>query len=1554
MKSDTPLDYAVFQLSPRRSRCELFVSGEGKIEKLASGLLKPFTSQLKVAEEQVARAVQSIKLEIQKNEDAGTWFTKGTIERLNAYLYGGDCPFSSPPIFSLFFHCRFVRFVSTPEVLELVNTFDAEMSQLEAARRIYAQGAGDQFSDAADGNRAGAAGAADTTKRELLRAIDVRLMAVQQDLTTACARAAAAGFTLETVSELLLFAERFGAYRLNEACTKCISLSHRRPDLYPWKEDHANGVINSPTGSDMSIDSVTEEEETSLTSNGPQKPPPKPPEQQDTAATRSNKLHFLSLDSSKEASTQLGLISSSKETSISSSSLKVPSSQAEEEESIGKKTEPTPSSRRLSVQDRINLFENKQKEQLGEPVKKPGKVELRRLSSDSGRVSSDSGSQAPVPTEKSILRRWSGASDMSIELNTEKKDNLTRSLSGSLQAQGRGFAAKGEGLEAKISANCQTLVTASLEREEDSGAKNPGVTQPQVRGFLEREEDSGTRNLGFPQSQARGFPVRKESEVGTILGGSQAQLRGFPAREESAETRSSGNFQAQFKSFSEKGEGLESKNQGTSQSPQFRSFKGRPDDIGLKEPANSQNQIGGFPVTREDSKSKNPSNFQNQIKSFPARSEDTGSTDPISNETNINRGPLLTREHLETKILLVSQAQVSYSPVSAEGNIQLDKPASQTQFRTFAAKLDDFEPKDSTKYQAKGSLSSGDDSEMRNPVVSRTQFKSLPTRGVDAKAKDSVSPVEIKLQRQTSVLEQNKTAPTSVYKQPKSVSVNAPLPSEPTLRPSESYAKGNNLLEPGSAVFKPSFPGRKAAENAEVFKSGYLDPKATENLAVFNPAAMAEQNQKLRQSRGNQELNEELQEKANELEALFAAHKLRVPGDSSVIGRRNKPSSDIGGKTPEDISFSRNVFPDSGRESMGSSSAGYDVNLLMKMADNQGPHRNGSKQHMGSFGSMEDFRGKFYEMYMQKRDAKLREESGQKRAQKEAKLKAMQESLERSRAELKAGLTGTDRRDPVAHARLRAEKLRSFNVRSGMKSKEQSEEEEEPQDFSEYRYYQQDRTGKEASDTPSTERAGNTKKFPSNKTLSTSTPRTSGAPIPRSSATSSKPVMSSSGSRRRTQTENIMAQSVPNFSDFRKENTKPSSVGTGKATLPRTNPKTYTRSKSTSEEVIPVVKEEKQKRTQSMRKSSASPGELKDLSSLNSEVLTPLRFGKDQSQQLHFSKSPIRNGVSSAEAQPFLRKGNGIGPSAGPGVAKLKAAMTAETQKDEDDKNGVSEENGVDVPDISPESDKEVIGIEKLADSEDFPADSEEDEEKEGRLSHESFKSADLGSDSNEERRSFSQADDSAVGSNHYEESPAASWSSRRDHAFSYGLEASDVSVDSPVGSPASWNTNSLSQIMEADAVSRMRKRWGSAQKPVLVTGSGSRKDVTKGFKRLLKFGRKSRGADLLATDWVSATTSEGDDDTEDGRDPASRSSEDLRKTRMGFSHGGLPSYDGFNDGESLQEQATIQSLRSSIPAPPANFKLREDHLSGSSLKAPRSFFSLSSFRSKGSESKPR
>ena len=70
----------LFGFSPF-GRCELFVSSAGNTEKLASGLVKPFVTHLKVAKEQVASAVQSIKLEVERCKNAETWFTKGTLER---------------------------------------------------------------------------------------------------------------------------------------------------------------------------------------------------------------------------------------------------------------------------------------------------------------------------------------------------------------------------------------------------------------------------------------------------------------------------------------------------------------------------------------------------------------------------------------------------------------------------------------------------------------------------------------------------------------------------------------------------------------------------------------------------------------------------------------------------------------------------------------------------------------------------------------------------------------------------------------------------------------------------------------------------------------------------------------------------------------------------------------------------------------------------------------------------------------------------------------------------------------------------------------------------------------------------------------------------------------------------------------------------------------------------------------------------------------------------------------------------------------------------------
>lgn len=60
----------------------MFAWSNGKTEKLASGLMKPFVTHLRVAEEQFSQAVSSVKLEVEKRRIGTAWFNKGTLERL--------------------------------------------------------------------------------------------------------------------------------------------------------------------------------------------------------------------------------------------------------------------------------------------------------------------------------------------------------------------------------------------------------------------------------------------------------------------------------------------------------------------------------------------------------------------------------------------------------------------------------------------------------------------------------------------------------------------------------------------------------------------------------------------------------------------------------------------------------------------------------------------------------------------------------------------------------------------------------------------------------------------------------------------------------------------------------------------------------------------------------------------------------------------------------------------------------------------------------------------------------------------------------------------------------------------------------------------------------------------------------------------------------------------------------------------------------------------------------------------------------------------------------
>nr|XP_043623743.1 uncharacterized protein LOC122595448 [Erigeron canadensis]XP_043623744.1 uncharacterized protein LOC122595448 [Erigeron canadensis] len=1219
MELDTPLDFAAFQLSPRHSRCELVVSINGNTEKLASGLVKPFMTHLKVLEDQIALSAQSIKLEVDRHKNVDSWFTKGTLE-------------------------RFVRFVSTPEIVELVITYDAEMSQLEAARRIYSQGSSDQ-SNSGDG-RSSTTARADATKKELLRAIDVRLTAVKQDLNTACARAASAGFNQDTVSDLQLFAERFGATRLNEACCKYISLYDKRPELFTnsSKSIFRDQGIRCSYGSDMSIDDDPSPTITKTTADQSANPP---------------------LKSSSSTNFPIQPSSIGKDETVSEDEkIKKEIASGGAEEQLAQ-TATQPSSRRLSVQDRINLFENKQKEVVsatGSGGKPPAiaKPELRRLSSDV--------SNSPAAPPPAVLRRWSGASDMSIDLTGEK----------------------------------------GTDSPKPPLNETPTEVQKSKPDLIDQMSCSSSRGEEDPITKVENISVRPEESVGSnhpssTLEKTQSWSSLTKSDDDSLEVRLRPHTQIKSSHGCNQEDFRHSNVETSHNVADAEQFEPPPKPMTLKAPSknNISHQRGG-----------SGSKIQEAVAASQHRGAEIGS--------------------------LRSQARSSYSAETEEVN-------------------------------------------RKNNAPTEKQFGESGLQ--KAKVQKNVS------------------------------------------RDESRYVDGYSNTPPSGKFVQVAGSGSMPSEEP-----------------------VAEQVHRSRQLKGNQELNDDLKMKANELEKLYAEHKLRVPVDQPNNARRAKPSEDQSVSTP--VCEPKTEFSSP---------------VKFSPIDGQN-HRDALQRSFSEVKSSDDSRGKFYDSYTKKREERLREQwGGSNKAEKEARMKALHDSLERSSAEIKAKLSwSADRQDSVSTTRRRAERLRSFNARSALKR-------EQPLDFGQI---EDDEDLSEFSELKLTNN-GVYKNVQSRKPLpvknsSTATTRTPVVPVPKSGTK----VASSSG-RRRVQSENPLAQSVPNFLDLRKENTKPYSVAS--KTAARSQLRNHTRSRSTNEEPQPV-KEEKAGRSQFLRKNPPNLSESSD-----SVILT------------QFSKT--------MEPKSFHRRNNSVG---GSGIAKLKASMVMKTEEE-----------------YEPDDEEEEFEI--------LETECQEDVVDEMELKNESLVNSESGN---------GQTDPSLTTELPMQDSPGESpmsWNSRIHHPFSYTHD-NDANMES-------WNLDST-----AEDVARMRKKWGSAQNNILVANSSSglqsRRDMTKGFKRFLKFGRKSRGTDNIA-DWISATTSEGDDDTEDSRDVSNRSSDELRKSRMGYLHEG-----SFNESDFFTDQGHMS--QSSIPTPPANFRLREDHLSGSSIKAPRSFFSLSSFRSKGSDSKLR
>nr|GEV52865.1 hypothetical protein [Tanacetum cinerariifolium] len=247
MKSKSVLECAVFQLTPTRTRCDLYIiANDKKKEKIASGLLSPFIAHLKSAQHQIAQGGYSVFL---TPPPASPWFTKSTLQ-------------------------SFVRFVSTPEILERVYTIESEILQIQDAisiqgnndilqiqdqhvKPVPSSGEGNKHACDADEGKAivlykpgvqetNSSGAKEgNSKVQLLNVLETRKTVLKKEQGMAFARAVAAGFEVDHLSNLLSFAECFGASRLMNACLRFMDLWKQKHESGQWVEIEAEDAMST-------------------------------------------------------------------------------------------------------------------------------------------------------------------------------------------------------------------------------------------------------------------------------------------------------------------------------------------------------------------------------------------------------------------------------------------------------------------------------------------------------------------------------------------------------------------------------------------------------------------------------------------------------------------------------------------------------------------------------------------------------------------------------------------------------------------------------------------------------------------------------------------------------------------------------------------------------------------------------------------------------------------------------------------------------------------------------------------------------------------------------------------------------------------------------------------------------------------------------------------------------------------------------------------------------------------------------------------------------------
>ncbi|XP_052180258.1 uncharacterized protein LOC127793546 isoform X2 [Diospyros lotus] len=558
------------------------------------------------------------------------------------------------------------------------------------------------------------------------------------------------------------------------------------------------------------------------------------------------------------------------------------------------------------------------------------------------------------------------------------------------------------------------------------------------------------------------------------------------------------------------------------------------------------------------------------------------------------------------------------------------------------------------------------------------------------------------------------------------------------------------------------------------------------------------------------------------------------------------------------------------------------------------------KQDVLSQDVSQEQRGGFYDHYKGKRDAKLQRETAEKRAEREAQFKAMQQILDARKAEMaSSNVKDFGRRSSPA----KPQKLQKSLPQSANPKKESS------------------------------------KPAIAKKTLSKAPP----APALRKSWPSAPSPRATTGiSPARTPCGTSSAGITPTR---RKPQTAPSA--------PRSSPKTerslhelknVKASQNDNRKGLKSVTEKTEKQQKPLPKNGKTAKPKVKTSPNEGSTVSP--------KPSFYSKVTKKSTVVPVESKPFLRKGSG----AGPGIVKTKPSQPDETLRNS--ANSIQAQEDEMIADTSnpipkQEADLEPIKTPILESVTQVNSPQKCDD----TVSSEQVVNGDDNLMTTIESSLQTETEEESV------ISPTA-WVEIEEHhdlpipqddsASQIASTANDAAV--PVSSPRV--RHSLSQMLLEESAEPDIIEWGNAENP---PGMVYQKDVPRGLKRLLKFARKSR-ADPNLTGWSSPSVfSEGEDEFDESKAASKKNADNLlRKAGLhpkNYMQQKMSLGESFEKKSPGPEMISAQSATSKFSSQSSSSHKLQDHFTGAAnaTKATRSFFSLSAFRgSKPNETKLR